>query len=50
MPTGRMLKWEYSGEGVEGEKDRNMQSGKAHWLVILDLSTVSCVPFSGGQS
>lgn len=52
MPTGRMLKWKYSGEDVEGEKDRNMQalSGKAYRLVILDLNTASCVCFSGGQS
>lgn len=52
MPTGRMLKWKYSGEDVEGEKDRNMQllPGKAYRLVILDLNMVSCVRFSGGQS
>lgn len=50
MPTGRMLKWKHSGEDAEGEKDRNMQSLKASRLVILDLNTVSCVRFSGGQS
>lgn len=52
MPTGRMLKWKYSGEDVEGEKDRSVQSlpGKAYRLVIMDLNTVSWVSFSGGQS